>query len=236
MATLDAGELDHYNDRRAITMRAALELHNGGISADNKVAWPDQAKARHLGADRLGFQADDPRLAWKEGGSTGRSFLELLRANGWSLFLSRSLWGFGGSPAVFAQMFVDDMRRLDMLPTQQHSARQCALNADLEVDDPVWILRTLMAIRALLPGRGLTWSFQPHKGGIMSAELVDFINNDRMVTVAPFTYRNDMTPCSERWVVDDLADHGIKRAKVLPYYSTWAEGWDGFLYDLENIA
>lgn len=216
-------------------MRAALELHNGGIGAGNEVAWPDQAKAHRLGVDRLGFQADDPRLAWKSLGSTGTSFLEMLRMNGWSLYLSRSLWGMT-SPSAIAQAFVDDMRRLDMLPTAQHPARQCALNADLESDDAAFILSTLMRIRALLPGRGLTWSFQPHKGGIMSDALVDFINNDRMVTVAPFTYRNDMTPCSERWVVDDLVGHGIKPAKVLPYYSRWAEGWDGFLYDLENIA
>lgn len=216
-------------------MKAALELHNGGIGPNNEVSWPNQAKARAMGVNRLGFQADDPRLAWKENGSWGRSFLEALRASGWSLYLSRSLWGMT-SPTVIAQAFYSDMKRLDMLPTAQHQARQCALNADLESDDAAFILETLSRIRGLLPGRGLTWSFQPHKGGIMSDELVAFINGDKWVTVAPFCYLNDMTRCSERWVVDDLVAHGIKPAKVLPYYADWSVGWNGFLYDLEQIS
>jgi len=215
-------------------MKAALELHNGGIGPGNTIAWPNQAKARAAGADRLGFQADDPRLAWKETGSN-IPFLEKIRANGWSLFLSRSLWGYTGSPAGMAQLFYMDMARLDMLPTAAHKARQCALNADLESDDPAWVLATLMEIRRLLSGRGLTWSHQPIKGGIYSDALVDFINGDSMVTVAPFLYRNDMTPVSERWAVNDLINRGIRPSKILPYYGRKCEGWDGFLYDLAQI-
>src|SRR5215831_5492055 len=111
-------------------MHAALTLDNGGPQ------WPDQAKARKMGVDRLGYPTNDPRLNWKA--ADGTAYLEVLRAAGWSLFAFRALWGWSGSPEGWAQAFRDDLQRLDMLPvtsgSNRHTARQCALDADLEVD------------------------------------------------------------------------------------------------------
>lgn len=215
-------------------MRAALTLKGNAL-------WPAQAKARALGADRLGWETDNPFIDPKSNGNV--NVLEAVRANGFTLFLFRALWGWTGSPEGWADAFKADLGRLDLLstmsdpnPAKRHPARQCALDADLEVDDSAWVLAALKRLRANLPGRGLTWSMQPHKGGIISDQLRDFINNDTMVTVAPFTYLNDMQPVSERWVVDDLLDHGIKREKILVYYGSWCENWNGFLYDLDQIA
>ncbi len=213
-------------------MRAALTLSGGRL-------WPEQSKARTLGVDRLGWETNNPVIDPRTNG--GVQVLEPVRANGFSLYLMRAFWGWGGSPEGWAQAFRDDLKRLDLLPVtvgpQQllHGSRQCALNADLEVDDSLWVLAALKELRRLMPGRGLTWSMQPHKGGIIGDELRDFLNNDPMVTVAPYLYRNNMQRCSETWVRDDLEARGIRKAKIIPYYGDWSEGFDGFLWNLLEI-
>jgi len=157
--------------------------------------------------------------------------------------LMRALWNWGGSPEAWADDFRADLKRLDMLSTMtlpgnipKHSARQCAINADLEVDDSEWVFRALAQLLSVLPGRGITWSMQPHKGGIISDTLRDLINKSQWITVAPYTYRNNMQRCSERWVVDDLIARGIKPEKILCYYRDVCEGWNGLLWDLVQIT
>lgn len=215
-------------------MKAALQLRTGTAN----VNWPDQAKARRLGVDRIGWESIDPVIDPAQNGGT--NVMEAVRNNGFTLFLFRGYWDWGGSPEGWAAAFRDDLRRLDLMPVtsgpNQHKARQCALDADLEVADSDWMLPCLKELRRLMPGRGLTWSLQPHWGGVISPALRDFINDDKMVTIAPFAYGAKMEPWSERWVVDDLLDYGIHREKILIYYASWCEYWNGFLFDLANQA
>lgn len=211
-------------------MNAALTLKGGGH-------FPAQSKARALGVDRLGWTVDDPIIDPKTNG--GISVLEPVRANGFTLFLMRAFWGWSGSPEAWAAAFRDDLRRLDLMPVtsgNKHPARQCALNADLEVDDSAWVLAALVELLRLMPGRGLTWSMQPHKGGIIGDPLRDLINNDPRVTVAPYLYRNNMQRCSERWVIDDLLARKIRPEKILAYHCDWSEGFNGILWNLAEIG
>lgn len=208
-------------------MRAALVLPGGGM-------WPPQQKAHDLGCDRIGWTSQDPQIDPATNGGT--NVVEAVRGNGFTVFLMRALWGWGGTPEGWADAFRADLGRLDLLKTSAHGARQCALNADLEVDDSEWVCRALLRLLAIMPGRGLTWSMQPHKGGIIGDELLALINSNQWVTVAPYLYRNNMQRCSERWVVDDLTGRGVKPQKILPYYRDVSEGWNGFLWDLAQVA
>lgn len=222
-------------------MKAALELPGAGL-------FPNKTLIDRYGVDRIGWPTHteapgggfvfNPTLDTTKNGNV--NVMEEVRANwGKTLFAFRALWGHNGTPEEWADSFRDDLKRLDMLstmsdpnPAKRHPARQCALDADLEVDDSTWILRALRRLLAVLPGRGITWSMQPHKGGTMSDELVKFINTEKWITVAPFKYLNDMQPCSERWVIDDLIARGILEAKILVWYDRFEHGFDGFLYGL----
>lgn len=216
-------------------MKAGLELPGGGL-------FPSKERVDRFGLDRIGW----PTFVEAPGGgvirnpllelslSGGPNVIEEVR-NNWSktVFLFRALWGWSGPPEAWADEFRKDLARYDLTSKPGvHPARQCALDADLEVDNPDWIRRALGRLLEVLPGRGLTWSFQPHKGGIMSPALVDFINGQRWLTVAPFKYFNDMQPCSERWVVEDLRAAGIADAKILVWYDRFESGFDGFLYGI----
>jgi hypothetical protein len=221
-------------------MNAGLELPGGGL-------FPNKVEVDAYGLDRIGWptyvEAPDgyvfnPALDKSKNG--GVNVIEDVR-NSWhkTVFLFRALWGWSGSPESWADAFHDDLKKLDMLstmsdpnPAKRHGARQCALDADLEVDDAAWVLRALRRLLAVLPGRGITWSFQPHKGGIISDELVDFINTERWITIAPFKYRNNMQPCSERWVIEDLKSRGIRDDKILIWFDRYEEGFNGFLFGI----
>ena len=212
-------------------MRAALNI-NAKPPVGGQIKWPDWAKMKQMGVERMGFPTTDPRIPFKDANG---SFLEQVRSKGVTLFAFRALWGWSGSPEGWADQFRTELGQMDMLKTGQHGARQCALNADLEVDDSAWMMACLARILQVLPGRGLTWSLQPHKGGVISDKLVNFINAQRWLTICPFNYYNDMRPVSERWVVEDLLARGIRNDKILIYYGRYCEAY-GILYDLDTIA
>jgi hypothetical protein len=204
-------------------VKAAITLKGGA-------RWPAQSKARTLGVDRLGWEADDPNIDPKLNG--GVQVIEPVRANGFSIFLMRDpRWdNYMDPPATWAKKFSSDLTRLGL------EGKQCALLADIEIHDSNWILAALQELRRLRSGRGLTWSPEPIQGGIVSDDLRDFINNDPMVTVSPQCYRGNMTPVSERWAVDDLLARKIKPEKILPFYGSYCDGWNGFLYNLTEIV
>lgn len=80
-------------------MKAALQLRTGS----SRVQWPDQDKARRLGADRIGWESVDPLIDPAQNGGT--NVMEAVRANGFTLFLFRGLWDWTGSPEGWAAAF-----------------------------------------------------------------------------------------------------------------------------------
>jgi len=215
-------------------MKAGFELPGGSL-------FPNKAKVDAYGLDRIGWPTmveipggykPNPILDKNQNG--GVNVIEEVRTS-WTktVFLFRALWGWNGTPEAWADEFKKDLARLDLLKTATHAPRQCALDADLEVDNSDWLMRALGRLMQIMPGRGVTWSGQPHKGGIISDAFVDFINNHKWLTVAPFKYRNDMQPCSERWTIEDLKARGIRDDKILIWYDRYEEGFNGFLYGIK---
>jgi hypothetical protein len=153
-------------------------------------------------------------------------------------------WTPGVSPQTYASLMHGDVSRALGSPT---AVGQCVAIADAEIHDPQWVLDWLRAWRKVRPTRATVWTMEPHQAGWMTAtltnpdgskvRLVDAVNADPHLTLAPQMYGGDMSPFSADAMVLDLLDHGVHRDHVSAFYdgARPAAYWDGYVFTLDRL-
>jgi hypothetical protein len=122
------------------------------------------------------------------------------------------------------------------------------LNSERQGSDK--ILTMLERWRELRWSRKTVWSPMCFQGGWFSQELVNFINNDPNLYVAPQAYVNDtppgtdpeydpMYPAFEPAVIEDLTQIGILRESIILFLDATrheiAYGWTGILFGFNAL-
>jgi hypothetical protein len=191
--------------------------------------FPDQQKARGFGVDQFFWDATDPAADHPK---KLPGVLDDMRKAGWKVGITRDpQWdGYSHPFGWYGAQLSKDITDLGC------DGKQCSAVLDGEVHDSNRILAELKAFRKLRPGRFLYWTMEPKQGGIMSDELIAWINNDPLTWVVIQKYRNRMQPVSERAVIDDLRARGLREDKILVYYERYEEGFEGIIFDIANAA
>jgi hypothetical protein len=186
-------------------------------------------KARGWGVDQFFWDATDPAADHPK---KLPGVLDDMRKAGWKVGITRDpRWDNYSHPAGwYGTQLSKDLTDLGC------DGKQCSCVFDGEIHDSNRILAEIKAFRKLRPGRFLYWTLEPRQGGIISDELVAFINNDPLTWVVPQKYRGGMQPVSERIVVNDLRARGLGEDKILVYYERYEEGFEGIIFDIANAA
>jgi hypothetical protein len=164
--------------------------------------FPDQIKARSWGVDQFFWDATDPA---SDHPKKLPGVLDDMRKAGWKVGITRDpRWdNYSHPPGWYGAQLSKDLTDLGC------DGKQCSCVLDLEIHDSNRILAELKAFRKARSGRFLYFTLEPKQGGILSDELVAWINGDPLTWIVPQAYRGGMQPVSERIVVDDLRARGL---------------------------
>lgn len=128
-----------------------------------------------------------------------------------------------------------DITRLGMGEPGKPSKGQLAVLADIEhVHDSQYVVDCYRAFRGYRAGRGFYLTTEWHQSGWFSRELVEIINNDRLVHYLPQAYEGSaMHPVTTEAVRGDCVEHGIAPEKVHPFirHDRMDIAWEGWVYD-----
>ncbi len=202
-------------------MRGSLVLRGGPLV-------PDLNVARDKGIQEFAWEAVDPQLS--------KTLLESIRRQAIKVRVMRDPSWNGLSAVAAGAALSDDITRLGGGEVGT-SAAQLAAMLDAEVHDSRYVITAIRRFRELRSGRHLIWTCEPLQGGWFSPELVQLINDDPLLAVAPQTYYGDMRCVYVELVVNDLLQRGVKREKIVPFLRAdrLDVGWDGYAFDHSNI-
>lgn len=189
--------------------------------------YPDPLKAKKYGVTRHYWDATDPQI--------DSVFLDQMR--------TRTEVGFTRDPRWGDLSAVDLARTMDADLVRLGSAnKQCAVIADIESHDAVYVVAWLKEWRKLRPARVTGWTMEPNQfdtgpGGWVTPALVTTVNADPNLMVFPQLYLGDMTPAVESLVATEVVAAGVRRDRVRCYYGPKAmpAAWDGIVFGLAEL-
>lgn len=126
------------------------------------------------------------------------------------------------------------------------NSMQCITVFNYETEQSVHIEQLLAYWRSKRPTRATIYAPEPYKAGFYSNNLVDKINGDQFLRIAPELYRGNMYPCDAISVRDNLLDRGIRRDRLISYhgavsstgpdvYYPLPENMNGLIFYLEKL-
>jgi len=183
---------------------------------------PDLAKAKRYGITRLYWQANDPQI------SAGLFLAIRERAIEVGIMCDPSWENW--SAIDLARVLDADLVRLGS------DSSQCAVLADIEYHDPVYITAFVNEWRALRPRRVTGWTLEPMQGGWITPTLAGRLSSSA-VTVYPQAYFGDMTPLDVDRVRCDVIERGIPRGAVAACYNAARipDHWDGIAFRFDQL-
>jgi len=222
-------------------LKASLVIRGGPLV-------PDLDKGKRAGVNEYVFEADDPALRAPAANghthpdmtpvSTGEELFAALRQTPerYKIRIMRDVgWPSSGkTPEAVAKALSDDITYYGGGAVGRPTLNQLSAMYDGEVPhDPAFHEKVIREFFRLRPGRSLVWTLEGLQAGWLSAALIDLINNDARLVIAPQCYYGDMTPIYIQYVLEDLATRGIRREKIQPFIrpDRADAGWYGIIYD-----
>ena len=209
--------------------REAFNFKGGGagIDTDKALAW---------NVARQYWERDDPHVN-KADFAAARS-----RGGGVGIYYNNGFCA-GHTPTELAAVIDEDLTRVGF--SRQTPPGSCGVIINEELQGSARIIQVLGAWRNLRWARFTVWALGAYQGGWFTPELVQLLNADRNLIVAPEAYVGGpyvglppMYPAAVDTLTDDLADAGVARQKIAPVlYADWTVpyGWKGLLYNFAAL-
>jgi hypothetical protein len=202
-------------------IRECLVFEGGGAGIDTD-------KAHRWTIDRLWWEAGDPVAS--------RSSLAACRQRGIGVGLK--LNGDGEAPAEAMHEALTERGF-----TTTTAPRSCGAMFDPEPFNAAAILMLLRRWRQLRTARYTVLAIAPWQGGLFTPELVQQVNGDANLLVAPFAYvdvaGDSLYPAWAPAALDELERLGIRRERLTSFIDAKrqpiAYGWEGILYGFDKL-